>query len=57
MAVRPYLVGEVMTPKPISIESGAQLTKAEHLMEEHNVRHFPVIEGAQLVGIISVRRR
>ena len=53
MPLRPYLVGEVMTPNPIFIEGGALLTEVEHSMEERNVRRLPVIEDGRLVGIIS----
>jgi CBS domain-containing protein len=53
MPLRRYLVAEVMTPNPVFIEGEAPLAKAEHLMDEHNVRRLPVIEGDRLVGIIS----
>ncbi|MCP4543496.1 MAG: CBS domain-containing protein [Chloroflexi bacterium] len=53
MPLRLYLVDEVMTPNLVFIESEAPLAKAEQLMDEHNVRRLPVIEGGRLVGIIS----
>ena len=53
MRLRPYLVGEVMTPNPIFIDSGALLTEAEGSMKEHSVRRLPVMEDGRLVGIIS----
>lgn len=53
MPLKPYLVGEVMTPDPIVIESEVPLAEVERLMEEHNVRRLPVLENGRLVGIIS----
>lgn len=53
MALKNFLVAEVMTPDPVIIESEALLAEAEELMEEYKVRRLPVLEDGQLVGIIS----
>lgn len=40
---------------PHTIGHDQSLAKAEEMMREHNVRHLPVLEGGQLVGLISER--
>jgi len=51
---RPSLIN-AMTPFPYSIELSAPLEKARGLMDEHRVRHLPVMDGRALVGIVSDR--
>ncbi len=46
---------QVMTPFPYSIEAGAGLEKALAMMGEHDFRHLPVVEGGELVGVVSER--
>ena len=45
----------VMTPFPYSIAIDAPLSDAAQMMEEHEIRHLPVIEGDELVGVVSDR--
>lgn len=42
-----------MTPFPYSIGPGATLRVAREMMAAHNVRHLPVTNAHELVGIIS----
>ncbi len=44
-----------MTPKPWTIARTATLTEAHKLMREHRIRHLPVVEGDQVVGIVTMR--
>jgi acetoin utilization protein AcuB len=44
-----------MTASPIVIQQDRPLTEAIALMEEHNVRHLPVLEGQAPIGILSER--
>jgi acetoin utilization protein AcuB len=44
-----------MTPTPISIGRQQTLEEASHRMQEHNIRHLPVLDGGRLVGILSDR--
>lgn len=44
-----------MTPFPLSIESTASLGDAEILMTEHSIRHLPVTEEGELLGILAHR--
>lgn len=44
-----------MTRKPWTIARTATLTEAHMLMREHRIRHLPVVEGDQVVGMVTMR--
>lgn len=44
-----------MTENPISIQQDAELTEALSLMNQHDIRHLPVLEEGRLVGLVSER--
>ncbi|HEX7476477.1 MAG TPA: CBS domain-containing protein [Polyangiales bacterium] len=44
-----------MTKAPVSIQVDAELAAAVTLMQEHGIRHLPVLEGDRLVGVVSER--
>lgn len=44
-----------MTPFPHSVERSAPLEEARKLMDEHQVRHLPVTDEHELVGIVTDR--
>jgi acetoin utilization protein AcuB len=48
-------VDKYMTTKLHTIGSEQPLEKAEKMMAEHRIRHLPVLEGGELVGILSDR--
>lgn len=48
-------VEEVMTQNPQTIETSASVRDALKLMMEMDVRHLPVVDGPELVGIVSDR--
>lgn len=48
-------VSNFMTPKPVTIGVKATLATARVRMNEHGVRHLPVMHGAELVGLLSQR--
>ncbi len=48
-------VSEVMTPDPVTISPSDSLRMAKQLMEEGDFRRLPVVEGGQLIGIITDR--
>ena len=48
-------VNEIMTSKVIYVEAGQQLEECMALMIDKNIRHLPVYDGAELLGLISVR--
>ena len=45
----------VMTPFPYSIESGEPISMAREMMQQHAIRHLPVMEAGKLVGMLSDR--
>ena len=49
------IVKSVMTPFPYSIEVDRPLEEALDMMKEHDFRHLPVVEGGELVGVLSER--
>jgi acetoin utilization protein AcuB len=44
-----------MSAAPVAIQQSAPLSEAIALMQEHNVRHLPVLDGQVPVGILSER--
>ncbi len=48
-------VSTFMTEDPFTIGSDASLAEALLLMDEHDVRHLPVVDAGTLVGILSNR--
>jgi len=48
-------VGVAMTPFPYAVGPDASVLEGEQLMEEHAIRHVPVQEDGQVLGIVSER--
>ncbi len=48
-------VADWMTRNPITIDEGASIIEALHLMREKNVRRLPVMHKGRLAGIITDR--
>lgn len=48
-------VSEVMTSKPQTVSADADVDECMQLMREAGFRHLPVMEGAKLLGLISLR--
>jgi CBS domain-containing protein len=48
-------VQSVMTPFPWFIHSGEPLARAKEVMEQQGIRHLPVTEGDEPVGIVTAR--
>ncbi len=48
-------IGSRMTASPITIPLDSDLGNAIALMEEHGIRHLPVLDEGRLVGIVSER--
>lgn len=48
-------VNEIMTTKVIYVEAGQPLEECMALMIDKNIRHLPVYDGTELLGLISVR--
>lgn len=52
--VLPRPVGEVMTSPAITIELESDALKALSLMTRRRIRHLPVMDGAKMVGFVSI---
>jgi CBS domain-containing protein len=48
-------VGRAMTPDPLTISADVGILDAAKLMGARRLRHLPVVEGGNLVGIVSIR--
>lgn len=48
------LVREVMTSNLITVPPDATVADCMNLMTSHRIRHLPVIENGQLLGVISI---
>jgi acetoin utilization protein AcuB len=46
-------VGDVMTPQPLTIGRDQKLNVAHRMMAENGIRHLPVLEHGELVGVVS----
>jgi CBS domain-containing protein len=46
---------QAMTPRPLTIGAGDNILDAAQLMAERKLRHLPVVEDGNLVGIVSMR--
>lgn len=50
------LVKDRMTPNPVCGNPEMPVTEAQTLLEEHNIRHLPVVDGeGKLVGLVTHR--
>jgi CBS domain-containing protein len=47
-------VGEIMTRSPIVVASGHTVGECMEIMTDKRVRHLPVVDDGELVGILSI---
>jgi len=47
-------VGPLCSAKLVGVDAEADVSEAERLMRENAVRRLPVIDGGQIVGVISL---
>ena len=55
MNLNDLTVQEFTTPTPITILPEESLDKGLELMQEYGIRHLPVIEDGQVIGVVSER--
>jgi acetoin utilization protein AcuB len=48
-------IEKVMTPMPYTVDGSASIKYALQLMREHRIRHLPVLNLGEVVGIITDR--
>lgn len=49
------IVRDVMTDNPMTVNESARVTEAMDILQELDIRHLPVVRGAELIGIVSDR--
>ncbi|MFQ5657323.1 MAG: CBS domain-containing protein [Candidatus Methylomirabilales bacterium] len=47
-------VKEIMTPKVVYVRPGQTVEECMALMTEKHIRHLPVFEGDELIGVVSI---
>jgi CBS domain-containing protein len=47
-------VGPLCSAKLVGVDANSDLAEAEQLMRDNAIRRLPVIEGGQIVGIVSI---
>src|SRR5262245_58277645 len=52
---KPPSMAEVMTPQPQTIGLDQTLDVAHRMMRENGIRHLPVLEHGELVGVLTQR--
>ena len=55
LSAKETCVKEVMTEKMYTVTTGTSIKKCMELMIQFHVRHLPVVENGQLLGIVSMR--
>ncbi|WP_373515770.1 CBS domain-containing protein [Persicitalea sp.] len=53
-ASRDTLIRDVMTSKVITVETEQKLQECMEIMSDKHIRHLPVTQDGELVGIISI---
>ena len=48
-------VADWMTPDPVTAEAGMEAEEALQVMLSRGFRHLPVVEGAKVTGLVSLR--
>ena len=46
---------DVMTPNPLTVSAVESVSVTNELMSENNIRQIPVVDGHELVGIVTDR--
>jgi acetoin utilization protein AcuB len=49
------VVSEIMTPNPMTADAGSSIRAVLRKLVELDVRHLPIVDDGELVGIISDR--
>ena len=49
------VIGSVMTTSPLTLDGSVDISVAVSLMSEKKIRHLPITENGQIIGVISYR--
>ncbi len=47
-------IGEIMATPVVTVTSATSIDACMQLVTSHRIRHLPVVEGGQLIGMISI---
>jgi len=48
-------IGDLMSDKPIAAEPGAKISAVKRLMLEEGVKHVPIVQDGEVVGLVTDR--
>jgi CBS domain-containing protein len=48
-------IKDVMTPRMVTVNKDASMEECSALMKQYRIRHLPVVENDQLIGMVSMR--
>jgi len=48
-------IGDVMTSQLVTVSPEDDIVAVAHLMGERQIRHVPILEGDNLVGVVGIR--
>jgi CBS domain-containing protein len=48
-------LADIMTPNPPTVSADETLVTTLNIMTDHRVRHLPVVDGGQVVALVSMR--
>ena len=54
-SLQPWSIAAFMTSQPVTIGRRESLATAHHMMRANGIRHLPVLEHGELVGIVTQR--
>lgn len=54
-AAKTTALREVMTEKMLAVTMDTSMEQCMALMKTHHIRHLPVVEDSELVGLVSIR--
>jgi CBS domain-containing protein len=54
-SLRDTPIEDVMTKAPLTVSGDADILDAARLMGERQIRHLPVVEGENLLGVVGIR--
>ncbi len=46
-------VSKIMSENPVTLAPHHSLTEAENLFQDYHIRHIPIVENGQLIGVLS----
>ncbi len=49
------LLKDVMTPRMVTVTKDTTVEECSALMKQYHIRHLPVVESGQLIGMVSMR--